>query len=138
MAKSNRPDDNNFSPCYVTLGVQTLERLYDDEKVKLTFTGRPEFLNPAGKIMGGFLTAMLDSALGEVVASSLNDDESLFTLEIKVSFIAPARAGKIFAESTLIKRGKRVAFSEARLYDEDGKLVATATGTFNIYKMTAT
>lgn len=136
MTTSNRPDDNNFASCYDTLGVQRLERLREENQVKMVFTGTPQFLNPSGSIMGGFLSAMLDAALGEVVVNSLSETESLFTLDIRVSFIAPARAGKIFAESQLIKRGKRVAFSEARLLDEDGKLIATGSGTFNIYQMT--
>ena len=59
----------------------------------LSFEARAEFLNPAGFVQGGLLTAMLDDAMGPAVL--LMSDGALYTATIgmNVSFLAPARPG---------------------------------------------
>jgi acyl-coenzyme A thioesterase PaaI-like protein len=47
-----------------------------------------------------------------------------------VSFFHPARVGtRITGTGRVIKRGRRVLFAEAEVTDEDGKLLAKASGT---------
>jgi uncharacterized protein (TIGR00369 family) len=48
---------------------------------------------------------------------------------MKVSFIQPAKAGKLIGEGHVVHRGKSVVFLEGSLSTEDGSLVATATAT---------
>ena len=45
-----------------------------------------------------------------------------------VNFLAPAKPGPITGEAKVTQLGKTVAFMEGRLTAEDGKLLATATG----------
>ena len=55
--------------------------------------------------------------------------QTVFSLEIKVSFYERVGPGQGRVEARVIRRGKRVAFLQATLYNADGKLAAEATST---------
>ena len=86
----------------------------------------------AGVVQGGILAAMLDE--GMALAAVAMDEFRTFvpTLELKVSFVAPARPGRFVVESQVVRKGKSVAFAEGRLFDAAGELVATASTTMRV------
>jgi uncharacterized protein (TIGR00369 family) len=86
-------------------------------------------LNPAGIVHGGYAATMLDTACGCAVHSALPADTGFTTLELKVSYHRPLKTttGKVRAEGRLLSIGRTAAFAEARLHDEAGKLIASAT-----------
>ena len=55
------------APCAEPLGRRLVA--HDEERgwIKFEFEGRPEFMNPAGRVQGGLLTARLDDTMGPVV-----------------------------------------------------------------------
>lgn len=55
------------APCAILLGRQLIEHDQDRGWLKSGFEAKPEFLNPAGRVQGGFLAAMLDDTMGPVV-----------------------------------------------------------------------
>jgi uncharacterized protein (TIGR00369 family) len=91
------------------------------------FTARPEFLNPAGFVQGGFVAAMLDDTMGPAVMLATEGRLYTVTLNLSVQFVAPARAGRFTGEGRIVNLGKTIAFLEAKLFDAAGVLVATAT-----------
>ncbi len=97
-------------------------------------TPGPQVLNPMGIAHGGYAASLLDSACGVAVVTSLAEGERISTLEIKVAYhkAIDTRTGPVRAEGTLLTRGGRVAFSEARLIDAQGQLLASATSTLLI------
>jgi uncharacterized protein (TIGR00369 family) len=119
-------------PCAVLLGWQLLD--FDAEKgsAKLSFEARPEFLNPAGFVQGGMLTAMLDDAMGPAVLLMSGGALYTTTINMNVSFLAPARPGTLFADSQVVQLGKSIGFVEARLRDADGVLLAQATASVRL------
>ena len=98
--------------------------------IKVAYEGRADFLNPAGTIQGGILSAMLDDAMGPAAAATLDGRQFAQTLEMKTSFMRPARPGPIFAEARVVHRGRQILFVEGSLTDGEGNLLATATATF--------
>src|SRR5271155_5105019 len=89
-------------------------------RITVTFQARREFTNLMGSVQGGMLTAMLDLAMSFAVLCSLEDGHVVPTLEVKASFIAPARPGEIVGDGMLIRRGRSIAFMEGRLRNSDG------------------
>jgi uncharacterized protein (TIGR00369 family) len=87
--------------------------------------------NPLGTVHGGIAATLLDSAMGCAVHTTLNDGERYTTLELKVNFVRAITeaTGRVVAEGSVIHRGGRVATAEARLTDEDGRLLAHGTST---------
>jgi uncharacterized protein (TIGR00369 family) len=51
------------------------------------------------------------------------------TLELKVSFLRPARPGPLRGIGRVLRWGKTIAFTEGELYDPEGLLIAKATAT---------
>ena len=70
-----------------------------------------------------------NSACGCAVHSRLSAGQAYTTLELKVAYhkAITAETGPVRAEGSIVSMGRRVAFAEARLVDEAGRLYASAT-----------
>jgi acyl-CoA thioesterase len=98
--------------------------------VRGAFTVRPAYCHTNGTIaQGGFITAWLDAAMAHAVLHDTHHAQTVFSLEIKVSFYEKVGPGEGWVEGRVIRRGRRVAFMSATLYNADGKLAAEATST---------
>jgi uncharacterized protein (TIGR00369 family) len=85
--------------------------------------------NPLGTVHGGWISTLLDSALGCAVHSMLQPGQLYTTLDLQVRFVRAlhATSGTVRAEAKTVHTGKRVGTAEARLVGTDGTLYATAT-----------
>jgi uncharacterized protein (TIGR00369 family) len=101
-------------------------------RITVAFQARREFCNLVGSVQGGMLTAMLDLAMSFAVLCALDDGHVVPSLEVKTSFIAPARPGEIVGEGMLVRKGRSIAFMEGRLTDPQGNLLTTASATAQI------
>ena len=119
--------------CDLTLGLTCLEKRADATTVWRTRVDE-RFLNPAGLVQGGFLSAMMDSAMGASAVLSVKDRKVyVANTEMKSSFLRPARNGDVLTcTATVLKPGNVVAFLGARILDEQENLVATASSTYLI------
>jgi uncharacterized protein (TIGR00369 family) len=115
------------------IGVSLDFKLADVQEGHVTFEGTPgeHAYNPIGTIHGGYAATLLDSACGCAVHSKLSATQTYTTLELKVAYLKAMTkdTGPVRAEGRLISIGRRVAFAEATLKDEKGRLYATATST---------
>jgi uncharacterized protein (TIGR00369 family) len=110
--------------------------LTEIEEGRAVFEGTPgeHVYNPLGIVHGGYAAALLDSACGCAVHSKLPAGQSFTTLELKVAYhrAMTADTGPVRAVGTILSMGRRTAFSEARLTDATGRLIASATSTLLI------
>lgn len=100
--------------------------------IRVEFAATADFLNPVGSIQGGLLAAMLDDTMGPAAAAFLGGSHLAQTLELKTSFLRPARPGRLFGDGKVVHRGRDILFLEGALSTEEGALVATATATARI------
>lgn len=98
-------------------------------RMTVAFQARQDFCNLMGSVQGGMLAAMLDLAMAFAVLCTLDDGYAVPSLEIKTSFLAPARPGLLTGEGFVVRKGRSIAFMEGRLVDPGGKLLATASAT---------
>ena len=107
------------------------------EAGKAVFAGTPgeHAYNPIGAVHGGYAATLLDSACGCAVHSRLTASQAYTTLELKVAYhkAITKNSGLLRAEGRLLSFGQRVAFAEAKLTDERGKLYASATSTLLVF-----
>lgn len=108
---------------------------------RAVFAGEPreDTLNPHGSVHGGWAAAILDSALGCSVHTTLAPGEKYTTVEMKVNYLRPIFPGKpnrLICEGKVINRGRTLALSEARLVDLEGRLYAHASETCMIFPKT--
>ncbi|MBP6362511.1 MAG: PaaI family thioesterase [Novosphingobium sp.] len=111
-----------------------LVRIVEQNKARavLEYLAKPEQCHSGGVVQGGFVTGWIDAAMAHAAIAICGEDLVPMTLELKVSFFAPARPGTIFAEGWAIKHGRRTAFYEGALKDGEGNLLAKATSTMTL------
>lgn len=118
--------------CAELLGLEIVGARPCDGWVRIAFKARPEFCNPAGFIQGGFLAAMLDDTMGPAVLIHTDGATYTATINMNVSFLAPARPGRLYGEGQVVQLGKTVGFVEARLLDEAGTWLARANASVRL------
>jgi uncharacterized protein (TIGR00369 family) len=93
------------------------------------FESSEKHANPMGTVHGGVLCDVSDAAMGVAFASTLEDDESFTTLELKINFLRPAWSEKLRAVGKVIKRGNTVGLVECDITNSSGALVARCSST---------
>ena len=91
----------------------------------------PAFYNGRGSVHGGFTAALLDTALGCVVNTTMGPGRAYATVDLKVTLVRPLHreVGTIRCIGTAIQCGARLATSEARIVDARDKIYAHGTAT---------
>ena len=117
-------------PITATMGFRGVE-VADGRAV---FEGEPgeHLYNPIGSVHGGFAMALLDSAMGCAIHTTLQAGERYTTLEVKTNFVRPitVETGLVRCEGVVIHRGATIATAEGRLVAADtGKLLAHGSTT---------
>lgn len=100
-------------------------------RCRMTVDGR--HTNRHGVLHGGLVSVLLDSAMG--ATGSMTVDSSgrypFLTISMSVNYLASAREGDaLTATGRLTGGGRKVKFIEGELRDQDGRLIATASGVF--------
>ncbi|WP_374654589.1 PaaI family thioesterase [Phenylobacterium sp.] len=126
------PPSTASPPCAELLGWRVVDARPAEGWIRIGFQARPEFRNPAGAIQGGFLAAMLDDTMGPAVFAHTDGATYVATIDMTVSFLAPAKVGPIYGEGQVVQLGKTVGFVEARLMDEDGVWLAKASSSVRL------
>ena len=115
--------------CAQLLGWRLIAIDKANQSIRIGFTARPEFLNPAGFVQGGFLAAMLDDVMGPAALVMSDGWSFTSTIDMNVSFLSPAKAGPLIGEGRVIQLGKTIGYLQGELRDETGTLIARATST---------
>lgn len=100
----------------------------------MRFTISTGFCHSGDIIQGGFVTAMLDAAASYAAFGLVDGVSALATLEIKVSFLEPSRAGAYRAVGIINRVGQNTVFLSGELYTDDGRLTAMATTTARLIR----
>jgi uncharacterized protein (TIGR00369 family) len=96
------------------------------------FTCKPEMCHSGGVAQGGFVTGWIDSAMAHACIARYTTAFWIATLEVKVSFFKPATPGLVVAEGWIERAGKQTVFTEGRLLDEAGEILAKASSTIRL------
>jgi acyl-CoA thioesterase len=95
--------------------------------VRVTMKLTEDYQNFHGLTFGGIIMALADQAFG--YASNSLAYPSVAS-QFNTYFIASARAGdELTAECRVVKSGKRTGFSEVTITNQEGRLIAKASGT---------
>jgi uncharacterized protein (TIGR00369 family) len=85
--------------------------------------------NPMGTLHGGVLCDLSDAAMGIAFSTLLAEGETFTTVELKINFLRPVRAGRVVATATVRDSGRSMALVECDMHDDRGRLVAHASST---------
>ena len=123
-------------PIMKTLDFDRIEAL-GEGRVDVYVTPQEFHYNPLGTVHGGVISAVLDTATGCAVHTTLPAGLGYTSLDLNVRFLRPVTiaSGQLRCEGSVTSRGRQTALGEAHLYDSTGRLVAHATSTCLIFPM---
>jgi uncharacterized protein (TIGR00369 family) len=93
-----------------------------------TMDVRAELLTPFSTLHGGVIAGLVDHVLGCVLYPLMQRGQWAATTEFKLNYLAPVRAGRLVAESTVVSLGKRTAVVRVEVTNDD-RLACVAQGT---------
>lgn len=104
-----------------------------DGRARCSLTLDERHTNRHGVLHGGIVACILDNAMG--ATGSLAMDETgrypMLTISMTTQFLASAGIGDaLTAEGRITGGGRKIKFIDGWITDQDGTLIATATGVF--------
>jgi len=121
-----------LAPCSVTMGMELIELDMQKATTRVKFEGKPEFCNPFGTVQGGFLSAMLDDAIGMLATLKLAGKGFPSTIDLTIQYLRPIKVGKVEVAARITGIGRNTMFGEAELFDARGKLACRAISSMAI------
>lgn len=124
------PDLELANPLLRHLGVRLVDSAPGHCEFRLDIA--PQHLNRAGNLHGGVIATLLDAACGYAglhEAGGVPAGNSS-TLMLAVSYLAATGAGGLRAVGRLTGGGRGIYFSAGEVLADDGRLLATAQGSF--------
>ena len=89
-----------------------------------------KFCHSLGSLQGGVLATLLDNA-GWFTAQPYYD-KWINTVDLQVQLLLPTSEKSLRASGSILKIGKKIAFTRMEARNEDDIVVASATATFSI------
>ena len=105
---------------------------FEENHVLLKLPINDHLMNVNGTLHGGVHASMLDQVLGMLI--SITTKTKCATINLNVNYFAPTVTGDIFATAKILNQGYKIVTAEAEILDEQGKLLAKATGTFKLIR----
>jgi uncharacterized protein (TIGR00369 family) len=88
--------------------------------------------NPHGSVHGGIIATVIDELTGAAVTSSIESD-SAPTVSLNVEYLHAIPIGGTYtAVGEVVRMGRAMAIADARILNEEGKVLARGTGIYQI------
>ena len=89
-------------------------------------------VNLQGFVHGGMLAILADTACGLSIRSAMEPGRLHVTTDLDIHFLSPAGPGRLLGRGRAVKVGRSLAFAEASIEDEEGRLLARAQSRFSV------
>jgi uncharacterized protein (TIGR00369 family) len=106
-------------------------RWISPQEVRVTV--RPELINRGGLLSGVVAYALVDYSMGSALWVQTSEEESIATMNISINYLQTATDGGIACRSQVDRRNRRAAMLRSEVSHEDGRLLATAIGSYAIF-----
>ncbi|MDT8859154.1 PaaI family thioesterase [Alkalihalobacillus sp. MEB130] len=101
-----------------------------DYEVRLPI--QPLIENPLKMTHGGITATLLDTTMGSLVNRSLPVSQAAVTSEMNIHYIKPGIGQFLRCVASLSHKGNNLCITEAKVFNDQEKLIAMATATFFI------
>ncbi len=98
-------------------------------KCEIRIDVKEDYFHAANAVHGSVYFKMLDDA-AFFAANSVVNDVFVLTASFDTKFLRPVNKGKLIAKGELLKNMGNKLEARAKLYDEDGNIIAAGTGWF--------
>jgi uncharacterized protein (TIGR00369 family) len=116
------------NPFWCLLGMELVDVKKGWSRVRLPF--KHELTHALGIAHGGSMFALADTAFAMALLGMVGREEIFTTIEMKINFIDAFKKGESIADARIVAKTRRTAVGEIQIRDNEGKLLATAMGTY--------
>ena len=120
-------DKPPLSPYGAFIGISIDD--FSEGKVTCSVALRDHHLNNGGRVHGGVLTSLADTAAGAAVRTVRPEGKLTATTDLSISFLRPPVGNQLVAVAEVLHAGKRLFRVEIEIFCLE-KLVAKTSATF--------
>lgn len=115
----------NPPPCFFSMDGRVMEYV-PEQSLTIAFPVLESYLNPAGSMQGGFITAAFDNVFGPLSHAVMKSLTT--TIDIHTSYHRPIFAGdQLIIKASVKSGGKTVVHMHAEAFNGENRLIASAT-----------
>jgi uncharacterized protein (TIGR00369 family) len=105
-----------------------------------SFNPTPLACNPHGAVQAGVHSVLLDAAMNFAINGALvGRDRTEATIEMTTELMRPALLdGQYAIRGDVVRLTRQIAYAEATIANDEGKLISRSTGTFLVHRSTKT
>ncbi|PYZ92986.1 phenylacetic acid degradation protein [Salipaludibacillus keqinensis] len=118
----------NASPFFAHLGFKLLQG--DKDGIVLELPIKKHLINTNGTVHGGVYATMLDNIMSISVRDVVNKD--IVTVNLNVNYFAAIQKGVLIGKAKILQQGYRIVTCEGEVTNEEGDVLAKATGVFKV------
>jgi acyl-CoA thioesterase len=118
------------SQIHTWAGMEVVEAATGEVTVAMEVLDR--HVNLQGLVHGGMLAILADTACGLSIRSAMEPGRLHVTTDLDIHYLAPAKPGRLFGRGKAIRVGRSLAFAEASIEDDQGRLLAKAQSRFSV------
>jgi len=118
------------APIQVTLGFELVE--VNDGFAKAELVPGEHLYSAFNAVHGGVVATLLDSVMTAAAVTTLDALTvcTTATLTVHLTRTLTVRTAKVLAEGWVVHRGSRLVTAEARIHDDQGRLLAHGSATY--------
>ncbi len=91
---------------------------------------RDDLRQPHGILHGGVTATLVDTAMAYAVITCLSEIEKASTVDLTVHYLRPHSEGAFKCTAKVVRAGRKILTVSADVFNERGKLFATAISTY--------
>jgi acyl-coenzyme A thioesterase PaaI-like protein len=76
---------------------------------------------------------MVDYCMGSTLWKETSKEEGIATVNISINYLQTATSGEVTCTTVLDRRNRRLAVLRSEVTSDDGRLLATAIGSYTIF-----
>lgn len=115
-------------------GLYNMDIQLKDQECILEIPLSPLLNNPLNIVHGGVIATIIDTAMGTLSNSFLQEFEGAVTTQLNVHYLAQSKGDYLICKAKCDHKGAKTMVLSAEVYREDGKKVAQASGSFFIVR----
>jgi len=117
---------SNHFPMFVGIEIEAIE----NGSARLSLEATEKHLQLQGVVHGGAIATLIDTAVAFAIVGASEPGDRFTTVELKINYLSPVRAGRVVAEARLIRDGRRIVVAECDVHDSRGRLAAKGLLTY--------
>jgi uncharacterized protein (TIGR00369 family) len=100
-----------------------LEKVEKDY-TKLSIVPPSDLFRPKGAWQGGLLATLVDTTAGQALRTTLKADHDAVTVHLDAKYFLPVDDERVFAEGSVVRKGRNLAHIDVAIVKQGGALVA--------------